>query len=290
MTRPPVIAIDGPAASGKGTLARRLAAELGLPHLDTGLLYRAVGRRVLDAGGDPADAAAAAAAARALDAADLERPDLRGPEADRAASLVAAIPAVRAALLEFQRRFGAGQGAVLDGRDVGTVVFPEAEVKLFVTASAAVRARRRWRELAARGIAVPLADVEAEIALRDEQDRTRAAAPLRPAPDSVMLDTTALDPEAAYAAALAIVRKRLGGVKDMNKISLSADQAYRAMVLFLERQYALAGSDQLGALLGGLALLDDGSPADPALAKDWQEAVRAALRPEPRVRIASARD
>ncbi len=216
MTRPPVIApmiaIDGPAASGKGTLARRLAAELGLPHLDTGLLYRAVGRRVLDAGGDPADAAAAAAAARALDPADLERSDLRGPEADRASSLVAAMPAVRAALLEFQRGFGAGRGAVLDGRDVGTVVFPDAAVKLFVTASAAVRARRRWRELAARGIAVPLAEVEAEIALRDEQDRTRTAAPLRPAPDAVTLDTTALDPEAAYAAALAIVRERLGGV------------------------------------------------------------------------------
>lgn len=214
MTRPPVIAIDGPAASGKGTLARRLAAELGLPHLDTGLLYRAVGRRVLDAGGDPADAAAATAAARALDPADLERVDLRGPEADRASSVVAAMPAVRAALLEFQRGFGAGQGAVLDGRDVGTVVFPDAAVKLFVTASAVVRARRRWRELAARGIAVPLAEVEAEIALRDEQDRTRTASPLRPAPDAAMLDTTALDPKAAYAAALAIVRERLGGVED----------------------------------------------------------------------------
>ena len=165
---------------------------------------------MLDAGGDPADAAAAAAAARALAAADLDRADLRSPEADRAASLVAAIPAVRAALLDFQRGFGAGQGAVLDGRDVGTVMFPDAAVKLFVIASAAARARRRWGELAARGIAVPLAEVEAEIALRDEQDRTRAAAPLRPAPDAARLDTTALDPEAAYAAALAIVRRRLG--------------------------------------------------------------------------------
>ncbi len=206
---PVVVAIDGPAASGKGTLARRLAAELGLPHLDTGLLYRAVGRRVLDAGGDPADPATAEAAAAALDPADLGRADLRGPAADRASSLVAAIPAVRAALLAFQRRFAAARGAVLDGRDIGTVVFPDAAAKLFVIASPAVRAERRWRELAARGMALPLADVEAEIALRDEQDRTRTAAPLRPAADAVVLDTTTLDPEAACAQALAIVRKRL---------------------------------------------------------------------------------
>ena len=132
---PLIIAVDGPAAAGKGTLARRLARHFGLPYLDTGLLYRAVGRRVLDAGGDPADPAAAEAAARALRPGDLERSDLRGPPADAAASAVAAIPGVRAALLEFQRAFGRARGAVLDGRDIGTVVFPAATAKLYVTAS-----------------------------------------------------------------------------------------------------------------------------------------------------------
>lgn len=209
--KPPVIAIDGPAASGKGTLARRLAEVLGLPHLDTGLLYRATGRRVLDASGDPADPAAAAAAARGLQPEDLDRADLRGPEADRAASQVASIPAVRAALLDFQRNFGRDRGAVLDGRDIGTVIFPEAPVKLFVTASVQERARRRWRELRARGTEADLDAVEAEIRLRDEQDRLRAAAPLRPATDAVILDTTELDPEQACAKALAIVRERLAG-------------------------------------------------------------------------------
>ena len=136
-----IIAVDGPAAAGKGTLARRLAAELGLPYLDTGLLYRAVGRRVLDRGIDPQDARVAEAEARALTPEDLARGDLRGSLADMAASKVAAIPAVRAALLDFQRRFGATQGAVLDGRDIGTVVFPDAQVKLFITASVAERAR-----------------------------------------------------------------------------------------------------------------------------------------------------
>jgi hypothetical protein len=139
-----VVAVDGPAAAGKGTLARRLAAELGLPYLDTGLLYRATGRRVLDAAADPRDAAAATDAARGLMPEDLARTDLRGPEADRAASAVAAIPAVRAALLDWQRDFGRRHGAVLDGRDIGTVVFPEAPVKLFITASTEARARRRW--------------------------------------------------------------------------------------------------------------------------------------------------
>jgi len=144
--RPLIIAIDGPAAAGKGTLARRLAATLGLPYLDTGLLYRAVGRRVLDAGGDPAEPAAAAAAACVLGPADLDRSDLRGPGADAAAAAVAAIPAVRAALLAFQRGFAGQRGAVLDGRDIGTVIFPDAGVKLFVTASLEARARRRWLE------------------------------------------------------------------------------------------------------------------------------------------------
>lgn len=205
-----VIAVDGPAAAGKGTLARRLAAALGLPHLDTGLLYRAVGRRVLDVAGDPRDAAQAEAAARALTPADLDRTDLRSPMADRAASAVAAIPAVRAALLDFQRGFGRDRGAVLDGRDIGTVVFPDAAVKLFVTASVQERARRRCLELRGRGLAADPAQVEAEIRDRDAQDANRPVAPLKPAADALLLDTTTLDAEAAFAAALALVRERLG--------------------------------------------------------------------------------
>jgi cytidylate kinase len=204
-----LVAVDGPAAAGKGTLARRLAAALGLPYLDTGLLYRAVGRRVLDAGADPRDAAIAEAAARALAPADLDRADLRGPMADMAASAVAAIPAVRAALLDFQRDFGRAHGAVLDGRDIGTVVFPDAPVKLFVTASVAERARRRFLELLARGVTADPAQVEAEIRDRDAQDANRPVAPLKPATDALLLDTTALDAEAAFAAALALVRARL---------------------------------------------------------------------------------
>ena len=204
-----VIAIDGPAAAGKGTLARRLATALGLAHLDTGLLYRAVGRLVLDAGKAPDDPAAAEVAARGLVAADLARTDLRGPEADRASSLVAKMPGVRGALLAFQRRF-AEQGAVLDGRDIGTVVAPDASVKLFVTASPAARARRRWLELQGRGIAATLATVEAELQARDAQDAAREAAPLKAAADAVVLDTTQLDADAAFARALEIVRSRLG--------------------------------------------------------------------------------
>jgi cytidylate kinase len=203
-----VIAIDGPAAAGKGTLAKRLAAHLGLPHLDTGLLYRATGRRVLDAGGDPAEPATAAAAARSLAPSDLARADLRGPDADAAAAAVAAIPAVRAALLEFQRGFAAGAGAVLDGRDIGTIVLPSARAKLFVTASAEARGRRRWLELQARGVAADLDDVTAHIRLRDQQDRDRAAAPLVPAADAMELDTTDLDAEATFARALALLRAR----------------------------------------------------------------------------------
>jgi CMP/dCMP kinase len=211
MSGPLVIAVDGPAAAGKGTLARRIAAELGLPYLDTGLLYRAVGRRVLDCGADPHDAALAEAEARALRPEDLTRDDLRDRDAALAASAVAAIPGVRAALLDFQRSFGRHQGAVLDGRDIGTVVFPEAAVKFFVTASPEARARRRWLELQAAGGTVELAQVEAEVRQRDAQDAARSVAPMKPAPDALVLDTTSLDPEAAFATALAQLRARLGG-------------------------------------------------------------------------------
>jgi cytidylate kinase len=205
VTRGPVIAIDGPAAAGKGTLARRIAAALGLPYLDTGLLYRAVGRLVLDARGDPGDPATAEAAARALRPDDLQRNDLRGPEADAAAASVAAIPAVRAALLDFQRGFAAAQGAVLDGRDIGTVIFPDATAKLYVTASLAERARRRWLELRSRQTAADPATVEAEMLARD----TRDAPNMRQAEDAFLLDTTALDAEQAFAVALGEVRRRL---------------------------------------------------------------------------------
>jgi len=207
---PVIIAIDGPAAAGKGTLARRLAAHLGLPYLDTGLLYRAVGRRVLDQGGDPSDCEAAEAAARALRAEDLQRTDLRGPEADEAASRVAAIPQVRAALLEFQRRFGSQSGAVLDGRDIGTVIFPDARAKLYVTASVEERGRRRWRELQGRGVVADLAAVTEEVRQRDELDRARAASPLRPASDAVEIDTTTLDPDHAFECALKAIEIRIG--------------------------------------------------------------------------------
>jgi cytidylate kinase len=207
---PIVIAIDGPAAAGKGTLARRLAAELGLPYLDTGLLYRAVGRRVLDGGGDPRDPAAAEAAARALDPSDLARDDLRGPEADAASSAVAAIPGVRSALFDFQRNFATLAGAVLDGRDIGTVIFPDASAKLFVTASPSERARRRWLELRGKGADAEVATVERELRDRDARDAARATAPLRPAEDAIEIDTSDLDAEGAFQAALAAVRRRLG--------------------------------------------------------------------------------
>ncbi|HEX3574293.1 MAG TPA: (d)CMP kinase [Rhodopila sp.] len=205
----PIIAIDGPAAAGKGTLARRLAATIGLPYLDTGLLYRAVGRRVLDLGGDPGDPEMAETAARALQPIDLERPDLRGPQADAAAAAVASIPGVRSALLAFQRDFAMRDGAVLDGRDIGTVIFPDAAAKLFVTASLAERARRRWLELRAKGLDADIATVEADMRQRDAKDAARAAAPLKAADDAYPLDTSEMDAEAAFKAALAFVRQRI---------------------------------------------------------------------------------
>ena len=211
MSGPMVIAIDGPAASGKGTLAKRLAAHYRLPHLDTGLLYRAVALTLLDADRDLADADAAAAAARGLEPGFLADPRLRGAAMGEAASIVSAQGAVRAALLDWQRRFaGAPEGAVLDGRDIGTVVCPDAAVKLFVTASAEERARRRHRELDGRGEAVAYDAVLADIRRRDARDADRAAAPLRVAEDAVVLDTTTLDAEAAFRAAIDVVDGRSG--------------------------------------------------------------------------------
>ena len=201
-----IIAIDGPAASGKGTLARRLAAHLGLPHLDTGLLYRATARALIDQGHDLADRAAAICAARSLALTDFDEPLLRGRDMAEAASVVAAIPEVRAALIEMQRSFaGRPGGAVLDGRDIGTVICPEATSKIFVTASHEARATRRALELRARGEKVDYAAVLEDIRKRDRRDRNRAAAPLKPSEDAVVLDTTKLDVDAAFKAALAIV-------------------------------------------------------------------------------------
>ena len=193
------VAIDGPAAAGKGTISRAVAARFGFAHLDTGALYRAVGVK----GGDPVEAA------RGLVAADLERSDLRSLEAGQAASRVAVIPEVRAALLEFQRRFARRDGgAVLDGRDIGTVICPEAEVKLFVTASAEIRAGRRWLELGGTA-AKSLDQVLAEVVERDARDMNRADAPLRPAPDALILDTSAMSVEEAVTAAISRIEAGL---------------------------------------------------------------------------------
>jgi cytidylate kinase len=201
-----IIAIDGPAASGKGTLGKRLAAHYGLRHLDTGLLYRAVGKALLYAGHRPDDAARAVAAAQALDPANFDEAALKGPGVGEAASVVSAIPQVRAALVDFQRAFAAAPpGAVLDGRDIGTVICPDADVKIFVTATAQVRAQRRTLEFRRAGLAVDEAGILADIVQRDERDMNRAVAPLKPAADAHPLDTTALDAEGAFKAALAIV-------------------------------------------------------------------------------------
>ena len=206
-----IVAIDGPAASGKGTIARRLAAHYGLPHLDTGLLYRATARSLVDDGGPLDDARRAVAAARGLALTDFDEARLRGREMGEAASVVAAIPEVRAALAEMQRRFADHPGgAVLDGRDIGTVIAPDAPVKIFVTASPETRAQRRALELRGRGEHVDYAEILADIRKRDERDSHRSAAPLRAATDAHILDTTDLDIEAAFSAALAIVEKARG--------------------------------------------------------------------------------
>ncbi len=207
MNRFLIIAVDGPAASGKGTIAARLARTYGLPHLDTGLLYRAVGLGVLDAGRSLADAAAAEAIARALDASHLIDTDrLTDRGAGEAASRVAGYPGVRAALLAFQKAFAARPGgAVLDGRDIGTVIAPDAQAKLFVTATPEVRAMRRWKQLTGRGDAIAYEDMLADIVRRDERDAGRGAAPMIQADDAVLLDTTEMDIETAFDAARRIV-------------------------------------------------------------------------------------
>jgi cytidylate kinase len=202
-----IIAIDGPAASGKGTLGKHLAAHFGLRHLDTGLLYRAVAKALLDQGVSLTDRARAGAAARALDPARFEEAALKSHAVGEAASIVSVIPEVRAALVDYQRAFATrAPGAVLDGRDIGTVIAPDADVKIFVTASAPERARRRARELAAQGIAADEVEILADIERRDERDSLRAVAPLAPAPDAHLLDTTHLDIDAAVRAAIDIVQ------------------------------------------------------------------------------------
>jgi len=204
-----VIAVDGPAASGKGTLARRLAAHYGLPYLDTGLLYRMVARAMLDAGRDIHDAVAAEEIVNSFDETAFPEERLRGREIGEAASVVAAMPAVRAGLLTRQRRFAAQPGgAVLDGRDIGTVICPEAPAKLFVTATPEVRAARRHKELVGRGETVTLDGILADIRRRDARDSGRSDAPLKAAEDAIVLDTSALTVEEAAAAAIGIVEDR----------------------------------------------------------------------------------
>lgn len=208
-----IIAIDGPSASGKGTLAKRLAAHLGYAHLDTGKIYRAVGMAVLCAAQDPTNEGAAIAAARALDPATFSDPELTGDDAAIAASKVAAITAVRSVLLEFQRDFAARPpggvgGSVIDGRDIGTVVCPGADVKLYVVASAEVRAERRHKELLERGEDSIYASVLQDMRDRDHRDSSRSVAPLKPADDAFILDTSELDADQAFKAALSVIEKR----------------------------------------------------------------------------------
>jgi cytidylate kinase len=205
-----IIAVDGPAASGKGTIARALAQQFRLPHMDTGLLYRAAALNLLHMGGDP-DSEFAAARACDLSQIDFEDPELKSETVGGIASRISAYPLVREALLERQRRFSAQPGgAVLDGRDIGTVVAPDADAKLYVTASPEVRARRRLSELRAMGMAVHYPDVLADIHARDERDRRRAAAPLQMAEDADLLDTSDMSISAAVQRAIALVEARTG--------------------------------------------------------------------------------
>jgi cytidylate kinase len=212
--RPFVIAIDGPAASGKGTLARRLAERFGFAHLDTGALYRATAFLVLDQAGDPADPAVAAEAAGLVHPRLLSDPRLRGEAVSAAASVVAALPVVRQTLLDLQRKFAAhppkpAKGAILDGRDIGSVVCPAAEVKLFVTASAKERARRRVEELRQRGTAAIFVDVLRDLEERDARDIERRAAPLIAAPDAIVIDTTTLDADAVFERASNLIARAI---------------------------------------------------------------------------------
>jgi CMP/dCMP kinase len=206
-----IIAIDGPAASGKGTLAKRVAAFLDLPCLDTGLLYRGVARDVATRGFKLSDAWAALAVARSLDPLTLEDAGLRTPGAGEAASIVASMPCVRAALLDYQRAFAARPGgAVLDGRDIGTVVCPTADVKIYVTARPEVRAQRRFLERQAQSLPVTFEGILEDIKRRDARDSAREAAPMRPAGDADLLETSDLDIEAAFAAAVGLIKRKIG--------------------------------------------------------------------------------
>jgi cytidylate kinase len=211
-----IIAIDGPAASGKGTLAKRLAAHYGLHHLDTGAIYRAVAYALISQGADLGDELAAVNAARGLDPITFDNPALKSHEVGTAASVVSAIPEVRAALVEFQRQFASQPpGAVLDGRDIGTVICPNAEVKIFVVAAPEVRARRRTLEARSRGEAADEAIILADILARDERDRNRAASPLKPAEDAYLLDNSHLDIEGGVRAAIDIIEAVRAGRREV---------------------------------------------------------------------------
>ena len=208
--RPMLIAVDGPAASGKGTIARALARHFGLPHMDTGLLYRSVALSMFRFGGDPGSEFEAVRACEGVAQIDPTDAELRSEAVSAIASRISAYPGVRAALLERQRHFAEqASGAVLDGRDIGTVIAPKATAKLFVTASAEVRAQRRVRELLERGMPAHYDDVLVDIRARDERDGSRAAAPLKQAPDAELLDTSEMDIDEAIAAAIKLVEKRL---------------------------------------------------------------------------------
>jgi cytidylate kinase len=214
MSTPIVIAVDGTAASGKGTLAQKLAQHFHFAHLDSGSLYRLVALKVHEAGGDASNEADAIVAARSIDAGKRGDARVRSAEIGRAASIVSVFPEVRQALLAFQREFaanppGGAKGVVIDGRDIGTVICPAAIAKLFVDATPQVRARRRWLELTERGETADEAAILTEIIERDRRDRERAASPLRPAPDALLLDTTHFDIDAAFAAALALVKPKV---------------------------------------------------------------------------------